>query len=81
VPSPTEATGAGVTALLGGTAGLCLEGPVQDGSTSSELGALVEWLVVHRTCLSVLIHPDTGNDLLDRTEHAVWLGQPLGSRF
>jgi hypothetical protein len=34
-----------------------------------------------REGLSVLLHPETGDDLLDHTAHAVWLGTPLELRL
>ena len=49
--------------------------------TSNELGAVTEWLILHRDGLSVLLHPETGNELLDHTAHAVWFGTPLELRL
>ncbi len=40
----------------------------------------VNWLDQHRKGLSVLIHPNTGNDLQDHTDNAVWLGEELPVR-
>ena len=37
---------------------------------------VVEWLEQNRQGLSVLVHPLTGDDLADHTEHALWLGEP-----
>lgn len=37
----------------------------------------VNWLDQHRKGLSVLIHPNTGHDLQDHTDNAVWLGEEL----
>ena len=37
-------------------------------------GRLVPWLALHRQGLVVFLHPETGNDLLDHTEHAIWMG-------
>jgi aromatic ring-cleaving dioxygenase len=42
-----------------------------------EFAALVPWLALHHAGLSVLVHPVTGNDLADHTEHALWLGPAL----
>lgn len=38
---------------------------------------LLSWFQLNHGTLSVLIHPQTGNDLLDHTERALWLGKPL----
>ncbi|MEM7503609.1 MAG: DOPA 4,5-dioxygenase family protein [Pseudomonadota bacterium] len=38
---------------------------------------IVPWLMLNRSGLDVLVHPETGDDLLDHTEHALWLGTPL----
>lgn len=40
-------------------------------------GTVVPWLALNHGPLSILIHPETGNDLADHTEHALWLGEPL----
>lgn len=41
--------------------------------------AVVSFLILNHGRHSVLIHPVTGNELLDHTHHALWLGerQPL----
>ena len=33
------------------------------------------WLVINHQGLTVFCHPDTGNDYLDHTEHAFWIGE------
>jgi len=38
-------------------------------------GELVPWLALHRDGLTVFIHPETGNDLKDHTEYAMWMGK------
>lgn len=42
-------------------------------------GEVIPWLMLHRGALVVLVHPITGNDLVDHRDHAFWLGaaQPL----
>ena len=42
-----------------------------------DFGDFVEWLLLNRRGHDVLIHPETGNDLLDHTDHAMWLGNPV----
>lgn len=44
---------------------------------TAELSSIVPWLTLNKTNHSILIHPDTGNDLLDHTEYAMWLGNPI----
>ncbi len=42
-----------------------------------EFARLVPWLALNHGRLSVLIHPETGDDPTDHSVHALWLGQPL----
>jgi DOPA 4,5-dioxygenase len=46
-------------------------------STPAQLGALHSWFVQNRGPCSVLIHPNTGNDVADHTTHATWLGEKV----
>ncbi len=43
----------------------------------SEFNKLLPWLMLNRTGLNILLHPETGNDLEDHTKNAVWLGNKL----
>ena len=38
-------------------------------------GELIPWLSLHRGGLTVFIHPQTGDELADHTEHALWMGK------
>jgi DOPA 4,5-dioxygenase len=38
---------------------------------------VVPWLMLNREGLDVLIHPETGDDVKDHTDHALWLGEKL----
>ena len=38
---------------------------------------LVEWLMLHRDGLDVLIHPLTDNSFDDHSRYAMWLGSPV----
>ena len=38
------------------------------------IGVVLPWLALYRHGLVVFMHPDTGNDLLDHTDHAIWMG-------
>ena len=40
------------------------------------LPELLPWLILNRDGCSVLIHPETGDDLTDHTHNAMWLGEP-----
>jgi len=42
-----------------------------------EFPLLVPWLMLNREGLTVLVHPETGNDYVDHTDFAVWLGAVL----
>ena len=37
--------------------------------------AVVSWLMLNRDGLAVLVHPDTGDDLKDHTDFALWMGE------
>jgi DOPA 4,5-dioxygenase len=76
-----DATGAKVTSWWDRPGGPLPQAQFQIELTSTELGAVVEWLMLHRENLSVLLHPETGDDLLDHTAHAVWFGTPLELRL
>lgn len=41
------------------------------------LPGLLPWLMLNRLGLSVLLHPSTGDDYADHTDHAAWLGEVL----
>lgn len=40
-------------------------------------GKVVPWLMLNREGLDILIHPTTGDDVADHTDHALWLGEKL----
>ncbi len=42
-----------------------------------EFARLVPWLMLNREGLTVLVHPETGNDYVDHTDSALWLGAVL----
>jgi aromatic ring-cleaving dioxygenase len=45
------------------------------------LAAFLPWLMLNRDGLTVLLHPETGNDYRDHTAHAAWLGAVLPLRL
>ena len=38
------------------------------------LGDVILWLALNRTGLTIFIHAETGDDLKDHTDHAMWMG-------
>ena len=44
---------------------------------SGLLAAFLPWLMLNRDGLTVLLHPETGNDYRDHTAHSAWLGAML----
>lgn len=36
---------------------------------------MTEWFLENRQGFSVFIHPDTGNDYVDHTDHVIWIGK------
>ena len=38
-------------------------------------GEVVPWLALNRAGLTVFVHPETGDELKDHTEHALWMGE------
>ncbi|MGC5701631.1 DOPA 4,5-dioxygenase family protein [Pseudomonas sp. NFXW11] len=56
-----------------------LVGPHPDWScqlafTPEVFAQVVPWLALNRRGLVVFLHPDTGDDLRDHTDHAIWMG-------
>ena len=45
------------------------------------LAAFVPWLMLNRDGLTVLLHPETGDDFTDHTAHAAWFGAVLPLRL
>ena len=45
--------------------------------TPEQFQPVVEWLMLHRDGLDVLIHPLTDNSLDDHSRYAMWLGSPV----
>lgn len=46
-----------------------------------EFSRIVPWLMLNRTGLSILVHPNTGDDYHDHAINALWLGKPLRLRL
>ena len=47
----------------------------------AEFPKLVPWLMLNRSGLDVLVHPQTGDAYDDHAVHALWLGAPLPLRL
>jgi DOPA 4,5-dioxygenase len=43
--------------------------------TPEVFAELVPWLALNRGDLTVFVHPETGDDLPDHRDHAIWLGE------
>ena len=41
------------------------------------LASFLPWLMLNRDGLAILLHPESGNAVLDHTAHAAWLGEKL----
>ena len=39
--------------------------------------AIVPWLMLNRNGLTVLVHPETGDDVADHRDQPLWLGEVL----
>jgi aromatic ring-cleaving dioxygenase len=48
---------------------------------SGMLAKFVPWLMLNRDDLTVLLHPETGNNLADHSAHAAWFGAVLPLRL
>jgi aromatic ring-cleaving dioxygenase len=46
-----------------------------------EFARIVPWLMLNRSGLSILVHPETGDDYQDHAENALWLGDKLKLRL
>lgn len=49
-------------------------GSYQIAFTPDLFGSLIPWLATHRRGLTVFIHTETGDDLTDHTDNAMWMG-------
>ena len=43
----------------------------------NKFGRCIPWLMKNRDGLTVFIHALTGDDLVDHTDHAIWMGEML----
>jgi aromatic ring-cleaving dioxygenase len=45
--------------------------------SQEEFSKVVPWLMLNHEGLDILLHPSTGDDVADHTDHAMWLGEKL----
>lgn len=45
------------------------------------LASFVPWMMLNRDGLTVLLHPETGDDYADHAHHAAWFGEVLPLRL
>ena len=50
-------------------------GSYQVAFTPELFGRIVPWLTLNRAGLTIFIHPETGDDIPDHTDYALWLGR------
>jgi aromatic ring-cleaving dioxygenase len=48
---------------------------------ADRLSAILPWLMLNRSGLTILVHPETGDAYADHAHHAVWLGAMLPLRL
>lgn len=41
---------------------------------AAEFSEVVQWLAIARDGVTVFVHPETGDNLADHSDHVVWLG-------
>ncbi|MDO8433746.1 MAG: DOPA 4,5-dioxygenase family protein [Candidatus Binatus sp.] len=46
-----------------------------------EFARIVPWLMLNRAGLTILVHPETGDDYVDHAINALWLGEKLALRL
>jgi aromatic ring-cleaving dioxygenase len=46
-----------------------------------QFGRVVAWLMLHRSGLSVLVHPYTEDRVADHSDRALWLGRRVAIKF
>lgn len=44
---------------------------------NEQFGPLISWLTLHHGDLIVFVHPNTGHDLEDHRDRAVWIGRSV----
>lgn len=44
---------------------------------TEQFGTIVPWLMLNREGLNILVHPETGDDVGDHRDRAIWLGEKL----
>jgi DOPA 4,5-dioxygenase len=57
------------------------EAMYQIAFAADRLTAILPWLMLNRSGLTILVHPDTGDAYADHARHALWLGAMLPLRL
>ena len=57
------------------------EAMFQIAFAADRLTAILPWLMLNRSGLTILVHPDTGDAYADHARHALWLGAMLPLRL
>ena len=57
------------------------QGSYQIAFTPEVFAELLPWLALNRGDLTVFVHPETGDDLPDHRDHAIWLGEQAALDF
>lgn len=42
---------------------------------------IVPWLMTNRDGLTILVHPETGDDYIDHAQYGIWLGEKIALRL
>ncbi len=74
---PAPSSGAGTMSWSGRIRSRCFRSRFR----ATLLDAFLPWLMLNRDGLSVLLHPETGDDYRDHSAHAAWLGAALPLRL
>ncbi|PIK15225.1 DOPA 4,5-dioxygenase family protein [Halobacteriovorax sp. JY17] len=45
--------------------------------SNDDLPKAMPWILENREGLTIFMHPDTGNDYIDHTDHTIWMGEML----
>ncbi|MEZ5739484.1 MAG: DOPA 4,5-dioxygenase family protein [Burkholderiaceae bacterium] len=49
-------------------------GSCQLAFAPTDFSQVIHWLVLHRDGLTVFVHPETGDELVDHRDRALWIG-------
>jgi DOPA 4,5-dioxygenase len=58
-----------------------LQAMYQIAFAPDRLAAILPWLMLNRSGLTILVHPETSDEYADHAQHALWLGAVLPLRL